>query len=665
MNKVSFLLSLLTLFLYACVPYTEEVFTEINIDLNDPEFQRLYDFKNQRLNDSLVKYFNHPDPTYRYEAALAFGTIKDTSILEPLAFLLQDPIDEVRAAAAFAIGQIGTDRGSEMLIENFARFDTTGAFKRANRAILEAVGKCGDEGALKNLSTISTYRMEDTMLLEGQCRGLYQYALRGLTTPEGTQKMIQVVTDNTYPANVRLVASSYLSAARGIALDSFASALSRTFFRENDPNIRMSLAIALGKSQSPTSLSVLLNQLKLDQDYRVKCNILRSLGNFEYDDCRDAVIPFLGDDNLPVAKRAAQFFVDFGQGKDATYYWKLAKDTFPWPIQLEMYQAAQRHLPNFYANYRGAINNELIKRFKNTKNEFEQAQILDVLAEFGWNYKVIFEESQKVNTPIVQTAGLEGLAKISNKPDFVKFFGLGTRRAERDLAQMFKTAIRTADPGLVTSAANALQNTSRRYYNYLDSLKFVDTIMLKLQKPEHIEPLSSLVELKRRFSKEELPTKQYKLKAVDWDLLSALSIEPQALIRTTRGVITVRLFSKLAPTTVSYFITLARSDFYDNSYFHRVVPNFIVQGGDKRGDGYSMAKSLIASEYSPQHFDQAGIVGMASLGTDTESNQFFISHAPTPNLDGQYTLFGRVIDGMEVVNAIQIGDKIEEIRIIQ
>ena len=83
MNKVSYLLGLLFLFLYACVPYSEEEFTEVIIDLADPEFQRLYDFRNQRLSDSLVRYFNHPNPTYRYEAALSFGSITDTSIHQP------------------------------------------------------------------------------------------------------------------------------------------------------------------------------------------------------------------------------------------------------------------------------------------------------------------------------------------------------------------------------------------------------------------------------------------------------------------------------------------------------------------------------------------------------------------------------------------------------
>src|SRR5690606_34961517 len=100
--------------------------------------------------------------------------------------------------------------------------------------------------------------------------------------------------------------------------------------------------------------------------------------------------------------------------------------------------------------------------------------------------------------------------------------------------------------------------------------------------------------------------------------------------------------------------------YYDGTIFHRVVPNFVIQGGDPTGTGFGGPGNSIRSEISPFRFDKY-IVGMASSGKDTEGSQFFITHSPQPHLDGKYTIFGSVTSGMDVVDKIQIGDYIETI----
>ena len=111
-----------------------------------------------------------------------------------------------------------------------------------------------------------------------------------------------------------------------------------------------------------------------------------------------------------------------------------------------------------------------------------------------------------------------------------------------------------------------------------------------------------------------------------------------------------------APATVANFIALAQDNYYDNNRVHRVVPNFVIQGGCNRGDGYGGLDYTIRSEFSQQYYDDEGYIGMASAGKDTEGTQWFITHSPTPHLDGRYTIFGKVIDGMDVVHKIQVGD---------
>ena len=117
-----------------------------------------------------------------------------------------------------------------------------------------------------------------------------------------------------------------------------------------------------------------------------------------------------------------------------------------------------------------------------------------------------------------------------------------------------------------------------------------------------------------------------------------------------------------APLTCASFIGLARRGFYDGLNFHRVVPGFVVQGGCPRGDGNGGPGYTLRCEIGQQPYGR-GAVGMALSGKDTGGIQFFITHAPAPHLDGGYTVFGRVAEGMDVVDRIQPGDVIDRVEI--
>jgi cyclophilin family peptidyl-prolyl cis-trans isomerase len=104
--------------------------------------------------------------------------------------------------------------------------------------------------------------------------------------------------------------------------------------------------------------------------------------------------------------------------------------------------------------------------------------------------------------------------------------------------------------------------------------------------------------------------------------------------------------------------TLVRKKFYDGLTFHRIVPNFVVQGGDPRGDGWGGPGFALRSEFGMGHYER-GTVGIASSGKDTEGSQFFVTHSHQPHLDGRYTIIGTVTAGMEVIDRLQIGDRIE------
>ncbi|GJM35239.1 MAG: peptidyl-prolyl cis-trans isomerase [Saprospiraceae bacterium] len=649
----------------SCLPYQEEVLTDVDVSLQDSIFQKIYNFQDQQLADSLYPYFHHKHPGYRYTAALSFASYKLPSAIDSLANLLDDPIDQVRAGAAYAIGQIGEKSGQDRLVAAFASLDTIGQFKLSNRAILEAIGKCGDIDFLKFLSTISTYQPRDTFLLEGQAWGIYRFGLRGITLPEGNARMTELVSDLDYPTEVRFIAANYLARAN-VQLDTFAKTLIPVFRQEQDVRIRMALAIALGKTKSEDALNALLAQFKVESDYRVKCNILRAYGTFPYEKVQPSVQHALKDKNVHVASRAAQFFLDFGSAQDATVYWRLAKESTQWQVRATLYAAANRHLPGYNGDFQGKINSEIRQLFRTSTFPYERAEVLKALAVFGWNYRFIQREGLAAKHPAVKTGSAEALALISDNPEFKNIFRSSSRGITKELAAYFRVLIDTGAPGVIAVVAGALRNPDRQYKTvYQGDVQFLDQALKKLSLPKEIETYNELKKTIDFFAgiKESEPLKPEYNHPINWALLNDLKEHPSATIVTNRGTISLELLPKQAPGTVANFIQLAREGFFNGKNFHRVVPNFVVQGGCPRGDGYGSLDYSIRSELPPLHYNRQGYVGMASAGNHTEGTQFFITHSPTPHLDGNYTIFARVEKDMEVVHQLLIGDKIQSVQI--
>ncbi|WP_204141003.1 peptidylprolyl isomerase [Halomicronema sp. CCY15110] len=135
----------------------------------------------------------------------------------------------------------------------------------------------------------------------------------------------------------------------------------------------------------------------------------------------------------------------------------------------------------------------------------------------------------------------------------------------------------------------------------------------------------------------------------------------RAIMETDKGTITLEMFDADAPGTVQNFVDLANNGFYDGLKFHRVIPNFMVQGGCPKGNGTGGPGYTIKCEINSNKHE-AGSLAMAHRGPDTGGSQFFICHSPQPHLDGVHTVFGKTED-MNVVNAIRQGDKILSIKI--
>src|SRR5205807_1279619 len=126
---------------------------------------------------------------------------------------------------------------------------------------------------------------------------------------------------------------------------------------------------------------------------------------------------------------------------------------------------------------------------------------------------------------------------------------------------------------------------------------------------------------------------------------------PRVTIETDRGAMVVELFPGEAPLTVAAFLALVDRHYFDGCRWHRVVPNFVVQDGDPRGDGWGGPGFVLRDELNPVRYE-TGTVGMALSGPDTGGSQFFITHSPQPGLDGTYTVFGRVVSGLAILGSV-------------
>lgn len=158
--------------------------------------------------------------------------------------------------------------------------------------------------------------------------------------------------------------------------------------------------------------------------------------------------------------------------------------------------------------------------------------------------------------------------------------------------------------------------------------------------------------------------------AKQWTTPPAMQIDPKksytATIETARGNIVVELYAQHAPKTVNNFVFLAKEGYYDGVLFHRVINDFMIQGGDPTGTGRGGPGYKFEDETKGNPLKHGtGFLSMANAGPNTNGSQFFITHSPQPHLDGKHTVFGKVVEGQNVVNAIKQGDSMTKVTITE
>ena len=663
----------------------------------DATLRQIGTAQDERNTAALLPFLTNANPGYRREAALALASVQAPAAVPALLPLLRDREPGVRRAAAYALGQTGDSTAVDSLrVRVLQENDDV-----VRRYVHEALGRTVTRHSLPELWRVET--LTDTARGAALAWGLSRAALRGLASPESIRRTVLLLNEPKLPVRGRLAAVVGLSRTRGLDADlqrlaettllrvaqkdrsyavraAAASTLGRIAALADKPPVPVpvttaeaplvapasSAAAVLPPATSPPAISpaALLARLATrDSDYRVRLSAIRALpfGAEAYPSSRAAVFEALRRDRAPVALTAAEWLLAHARGEAGPSLAALADGNRQASVRVRaaLLRAAVRHAS---PAARPSLVETIQKRYPVAGSGYEKGFLLEALGEDPAAFDFVRGEAFAAGqSPVVAGYALAALLSMRRLADFP-----AARQA--DFAAAMRQGLAGGDVAQLGTAAEALADARLYPEAQLADIAALRTAQLKLQLPTEIEAWQGLQAAIDKLTKAPKPTPSPLATAaqhpIDWAVVQAVPLGQQVRLRTSKGIILLELKPNEAPGAVASFVTLIGQHFYDKLYFHRVVPNFVAQGGDPRGDGNGSAPYNLRSEFGDLRYEE-GSVGLASAGKDTESCQFFITHTPTPHLDGRYPIFAQVVGGMDVVHKLDIGDQILAVELVK
>ena len=616
----------------------------VNNKFSDDTFLRIAELQDRRDTDSLVKFFDNENPMYREAAALAFGSVQDSQAIEHLTRLLSDINTNVRIAAIYALGQIGTDSAQNSLIYSLHIEDTVVVRKEA----LTALGKCVTK---ENYDELVGFQPEDSLEMEGLSWGLYRAAIRGVIEPQ-TVSLATKFLHPEYNYQTRLGAAHLLARARNMDISGHEDVIIGSALYDKSSFVRMASTLALKNSKQNNVLTALTEKIIKDPDYRVRISAIRAIRGADSQRIKPVLMNSLLDTNTQVAVVAAQTLAPLLTPEHGQNLIGEPLKDLHWRVRAivlgGMLAADSKNMP---------LINKMQEAYDTTKNVYEKAHLLTAMGNSPLTFERLVTETFGTSHKVISTAGIDALGNMRGLTDFPD-------ELKDAYARMLKDACLTGDIAMIGIASNVLINPDYGFKEMYDSIDFLYVAKDKLTLPKDNEGIQSLqvaIDFFEEREKGSIVSNEYN-HPIDWDFVKTIDSQGNVLITTSKGIVEIELMVDDAPGSVANFVSLAKDKYFDGKNFHRVVPNFVAQGGCNRGDGWGGEDYSIRSEFAPLHYKE-GYIGMASAGKDTEGTQWFITHSPTPHLDGRYTIFARVTKGMDVVHRLEMGDEIESVNI--
>ena len=620
----------------------------------------LYLQDSRLLNSTLTDYLDDADVTVRTRAALAVGRIGGAEAASRLRPLLADSSLDVASTAAFAIGLTGDTAMATPLVK--LAFDLPSPV--ATAAVI-AVGRLADStmtSVHQSLSTYLDHPSPDTR--RAACLALF-YA--GAKSQAGA--LIDFVRrESDHEARV---AGIYALSRLGVAGadDVFAE-----YLADADPFARECCVRGLGQSQSELALHDIAIALH-DGDGNVVVQAARQLGRAASPKAHEHLAETferISRDNLVVTMLEALQRQGNPAGvehineliKQQPSNWVLAaavkylaavQGDHAVPLLDSLSRSADPRIRAACAEAYGLIADaKMIPRLATLFSDIDPlvrlAAMQALLTADTANAAYYVDKALGDSDWVMASQAIEqvGAAPMSSFEPRLAEMSKSSASLAVDLRRSLVQAadkLLAHDPG--DSLAQLILADGALDTEYLVRREAADVYRKRLGRQRD----DIIGKAKPRFSQSKL------VKA-----LKQYPDNPSALVITNRGKFEMELFFDVAPITVLSFIELARSGFYQGLSFHRVVPGFVVQGGDPRGDGWGGPDWFLRCEYSAEPFER-GTVGIATSGKDSGGSQFFVCLSPQPHLEGRYTVLGQVTSGMDVVDQLLVGDTIQQITI--
>lgn len=653
--------------------------------LDDPVVVEILGLQNARNGAGIARFLTHADPAIRARAAFALASVQDPATRAALeSLVVSDPVAAVRADAAFALGQLELPDGGAQLEAALAHeTDPEVRFR-----IIEALGKRGDDARISAL--VAGLRASDAAPGEGSLRLLAvgQIGLRAgaEVTPEVLEAL--VLGMGSQDPQEREAAAWYFG--RSFPREGMSGWLLNALRDRVDALEKGDLAAApllttLGGVGDGEDRDRIMVWLREGTDWRVRTAAARALVApplLEAPGTREALWDaILNDPSEHVAEAAATTFVQTFQVPPVWLpqieRWVMDGDPTRWRPKLPLMAVIiedisveravewiERMLPREPAAVALALPRITLSR---------TSLVRDLM------FRLVSHPD-----PMVSGAAVESLVSLS--------YGEVDQGLDAYASEFIAQAREGAPRGAV-AAARALGELEFYPYGAIPALveayevrrqsgpiPVLEAILLTLGQvgePDVVALLQDALGDDRPRIRQAAADALWNLTGVrprglnlpnpervlDVRELQALGLTPRLRLETTKGTIRIRLVPDQAPVTVQSVAALAEEGRYDGVPFHRVIGNFVAQTGDVAiGTGAGGPDFTLRSEFTAIPFIR-GVVGMASSGKDTEGSQFFMTHTALPHLDGQYTAFGWIEEGAQVLDALMLGDRILRARI--
>lgn len=572
-----------------------------------------------RDTDALCALLKHEAAEVREATALAFSSVQDTLGIPCLLAALRDEAAAVRATAVYALGFVADSL---------------------------ALGRMGELAMYESDTTVQRAYLSASFLAL-QRNGMLKDPAAILYYLESSR------------GHERVRAADVLRRLPDSVLVRMEEELLR-LLEDVDEQVAALLVRGMGSSRSLASREKLHEMLQPGFPLPIRINALRAYSGMLGADAQRTLFNALADLNPAVRSAALDELIRLEPELDAQLLREAEVDDAEPMTYLPWFRLVLRSSDGSDAPYLRHPPDPQQTPYAHA--EYLATRIEDPVQDKRPDYLTIMSGNQH---PAIRSAVFQALVKETR--DMMarsRFASIETQYAR--LSEVVATAINTGDAGLICATAELLLEEEP------DAIRTLLTIELEKQAFSSLSPIRDheawlllrKVVAKSRGRTEPPHTPPPFNHPISKEKLRTLKQGQRYRITTTKGTIVIATDVNDCPGSSLAFDSLVTADYYNGKAFHRMVPNFVVQGGCPRGDGYGGMDWTLRTEIGRTPFT-AGSVGLASAGRDTESCQFFITHSATPHLDGRYTRFGEVVEGMDVVWLLQVGDVMEKVERVE